>query len=160
MLCLDKEISTVSLCLIIQSLSAHNARHWYSPLPITLQIFLGEAGLRVVQSLARCLFRWATADEGIVWSAVPASADHPAAAAMMTHRPKQEVGNRKKKEGPASCPSWHHNNNRDIGTSVYALESVVNQVLTNTFLPFKYATIYVYVCLSFSDPNELLICLY
>lgn len=92
--CLDKEISTVSLCLISQSLPLITLP-LMSP-PPRANISGRSKASKFFQSLSRCLFRWATADESIVWSAVPTSADHPAAAAMMTYRPRQEVGNRKK----------------------------------------------------------------
>lgn len=69
-----------------------------SSLPGTLPKYLREQASSMVRCFG-CLFRWAAADDMIVWSAV-LSTDHPAGSRSNNDQQgKQETGNRMKKAG-------------------------------------------------------------
>lgn len=79
-------------------ISLTNPPAFSPPRTFSLPTYFREQGSSMVRCFA-CLFRWAAADDMIVWSALP-STDHPAGSCCHNDQwARQETGNRKKKAG-------------------------------------------------------------
>jgi len=134
----------VSLCLIIRSpLLTVLILPSSSQDSLPVQIFQG-AGLKHGELFGR-LFRWAAADDTIVWSAL-LSKDHPAGSCCREDQQAgQETGNRKKKK--AGHPD-HQGVKHDITkASLFNEEYLIRgQIFCRCALkspPLKYISIYV-----------------